>query len=83
MAPDRNGVPHLEGYLYNVGAFAVERARLLVSARDRSGAVVGQRLFWLAGNIPPGTRTYFDMPAVPADQYQVTVWDYNFSPRGP
>jgi hypothetical protein len=66
-----------------VGAFPVEQMRLLVSARDGSGALLGQRLFWLAGNMPPGTRSYFGLPAPPAAQYQVTVWDYNFSPRGP
>jgi len=83
VAPGRYGVPRLECYLNSVGAFPIERARLLVSALDGSGAIVGQRLFWLAGNLPPGTRTYFDLPAPPAQQYRVTVWDYNFSPRGP
>ncbi|HTO10834.1 MAG TPA: hypothetical protein VMQ51_04625 [Candidatus Binatia bacterium] len=82
VGADRTGAPLVEGYVYNVSMYPVERARLLISACDRSGAVVGQRLFWLAGSLPTGARTYFDLPAPPADHYQVTLWDFNIVPRG-
>ena len=82
VTPGRDGAPRIEGYVYNVSMYPVERARLLVNAFDGSGALMGQRLFWLPGELPTGTRTYFDFSAPPADHYGITIWDFNIAPRG-
>jgi len=81
--PGPDASPRIEGYVYNLTSYPVERARVLVDAFDPSGAVVGQRLFWLVGTLPTGGSLYFDLPAPAADRYQVTLWDFNVAPRGP
>ena len=68
----------LEGHVENVaGGWGANNVRLLAQSLDSSGTLVGQRLEWLGGSLPPGSRTYFKIRRVPvADQYRVTVWSY-------
>ena len=68
----------LEGHVENVaGGWGANNVRLLAQSLDSSGTLVGQRLEWLGGSLPPGSRTYFMIRRVAAaDQYRVTVWSY-------
>ena len=53
--------------------------QILAQALDGSGAVVGQRLEWVPGVLPPGGSLYFTVDALPpADAYRVSVWHWEF-----
>jgi hypothetical protein len=46
VEPDRDGTRQLDGYVYNrYGVYAAD-VRLLVEARDASGAVLSRRIVW-------------------------------------
>lgn len=80
VVPDRDGSrQRLRGYVENTYGEAAGRVQLLAQALDASGAVVEQRIEWLAGGVVPGFgRTYFEIRNMPkADNYRVTVWAYD------
>ena len=67
----------LSGYVENVYGEAAGRVQLLGQALDASGALVGQKIWWLNATVPGFGRTYFEIPGLPnADHYRVTVWAY-------
>ena len=67
----------LRGYVENTYGEAASRVQLLAQAIDTSGALVGQKLWWVSGVVPGFGRTYFEIPDMPkAETYRVTVWAY-------
>ncbi len=76
---DRSGQPTVQGYLQNASPYTLDRIQLLVDALDNTGAVVGQKAFWLLGSpLAPFSRRYFEA-IVPqeAPQYRVQVYSYD------
>jgi len=76
--PERaNELRRLRGYVENTYGEAAGHVQLLGQALDGSGAVVGQKIWWLSGVVPGFGRVYFEIPNMPqADHYRVTVWTY-------
>ena len=76
--PEKSGdLRRLRGYVENTYGEAASRVQLLAQAIDTSGALVGQKLWWVAGVVPGFGRTYFEIPDMPnAETYRVTVWSY-------
>ena len=67
----------LRGYVENTYGEAAGKVQLLGQALDGSGALVGQKIWWLSGVVPGFGRVYFEIPNMPkADHYRVTVWAY-------
>jgi predicted small lipoprotein YifL len=67
----------IEGYVYNqYGRPAT--VRLLAQALDTQNNVIAQKIAWVPGGVPQLSRGYFKIAGLPAaDQYRVTVWDFN------
>ena len=67
----------IEGYVYNkYGRPAT--VRLLAQALDGESNVIAQKISWVPGGVPQLSRGYFKIDGLPpADQYRVTVWDFN------
>jgi hypothetical protein len=78
VTPERGkDLRRLRGYVENTYGEAAGHVQLLGQALDASGAVVGQKLWWLSGVVPGYGRIYFEIPNMPpADHYRVTVWTY-------
>ena len=76
--PERGSdLRRLRGYVENTYGEPAARVQLLGQALDTSGAVVGQKIWWLSGTISGFGRVYFEIPNMPpAEQYRVTVWAY-------
>ena len=72
---DRRGRPVVSGYIYNqrAGSYATS-VRLLVEALDASGQVVGSTTAYVLGEVPPSSRSFFEVKS-PAEgaSYRVTV----------
>lgn len=80
LEPAMAGWHKIDGYIYsNSKAFPAQNMQILAQALDASGAVVGQRLEWVPGVLPPGGWVYFTVgPLPPADAYRVSVWHWEF-----
>jgi hypothetical protein len=75
---ERRGRPHLSGYVVSHYGAPASRMQLLVEGLDSSGAVIGQRVEWLAGELPPFSRQYFEVPVPgPASTYRVRVFAFD------
>jgi hypothetical protein len=76
---ERRGQPHVDGYVVSHYGARAWRVQLLVESLDASGQVVAQRVEWLGGDVPPFSRTYFDVPAPErASAYRVSVFAFDF-----
>src|SRR5262245_24942115 len=75
QAEARGGKPVVSGHIMNDSGYPMTRVQLLVEALDDRGAVVRQKVDWLAGSgLEPGARAYFEVPAPgPASSYRVRV----------
>ena len=79
VEPEQGGARRLRGYVSSQHGEHAARVRLLAQALDPTGAVVGQRIWWVPGGVGGFGRGYFEVPHLPpADHYRVTVWDYTF-----
>jgi hypothetical protein len=81
---DRRGRPVVSGYVYNrrAGVYAIA-VRLRVEALDGSGAVVGSSTGYVMGDVPPSSRSYFEVRApVKAPSYRVTVDSFDWRGYG-
>jgi hypothetical protein len=79
IEPRPDGGVLLQGSITSSHGARAEPMRLLAQALDTAGAVVGQRIFWVAGGVGGFQRAYFVFPDLPAaDRYRVSVWDYSF-----
>jgi hypothetical protein len=77
--PEPGGARRISGYVYNQHGESATMVRLLAQALDPSGAVIGQRIAWVPGNVVGFGRAFFEVPHLPpADHYRVTIWDYTF-----
>jgi hypothetical protein len=75
----REGQRRISGYVHNGYGEPARGVQLLTQAFDRSGQMVHQRLDWVHGIVPPLSRSYFVVAGLPpADEYRVTVWDFDF-----
>lgn len=83
-AEDRRGRPLVSGYVYNqrAGAYATS-VRLLVEALDASGQVVGSTSGFVLGDVPPSSRSYFEIRApAKAASYRVTIQSFSWRTYG-
>lgn|SRR5581483_3009454 len=77
VSPEKDGLRRLSGWVENTYGEPAGRIQLLGQALDASGALVGQRLWWMPVAIPGFGRAYYEIPNMPvADNYRVTVWAY-------
>lgn len=80
---DRRGRPVVSGYVHNrrAGVYAVG-VRLVVEAVD-DGRVVGSTTGYVAGDVPPSTRSYFEVRApAKAASYRVTIGSFEWRGYG-
>src|SRR5262249_2278821 len=76
---ERQGRPYLSGYVTNQYGAGAGRVQLLIDALAGSNRVVAQRVEWLAGDVAPFSRRYFEVPAPqPASSYRVSVFAFDF-----
>jgi len=76
---ERQGRPFLSGYVTSQYGAGAGRVQLLIDALDGSNRVVAQRVEWLAGDVAPFSRRYFEVPAPqPASTYRVSVFAFDF-----
>jgi hypothetical protein len=83
-AEDRRGRPLVSGYVYNQrpGSYATSM-RLLVEALDASGQVVGSTSGFVLGDVPPSSRSYFEIRApAKAASYRVTIQSFSWRTYG-
>jgi hypothetical protein len=53
--------------------------QILAQGLDASGNIVGQKLAWVPGSVPPFNRAFFTVPGLPpAERYRVSVWAFDF-----
>jgi hypothetical protein len=81
---DRRGRSVVSGYVYNrrAGTYAIA-VRLRVEALDGSGGVVGSSTGYVMGDVPPSSRSYFEIRApVKAPSYRVTVDSFDWRGYG-
>src|SRR4030095_2078505 len=70
----RNGMPEIEGYIYNDYGRAANIVRMIVETRDESGQVVGRAYGYVFGIVPVFSRTPFNVPLQTAgSSYRLTV----------
>jgi len=81
---DRRGRPVMSGYVYNrrAGVYAVG-VRLRVEALDDAGRVIGSTTGYVMGDVPPSTRSYFEIKApAKAASYRVTIDSFEWRGYG-
>lgn len=70
----RDGRPTVTGYIYNDFAFWATAIQLLVEEMDNAGRPVRETIGYVDDDVPPGLRTYFEVPLPKAGvTYRVTV----------
>ena len=74
--------PVLSGYVYNVAGFTADHVRLAVESLDGAGQVTGMSIAYVPGTVPPGNRSYFEVPVRGAGPYRVRVLSYEPVGRG-
>ena len=73
------GGREIDGYLYNTYGSAAVNVRVLAQAIDGTGNVVGQKIEWVPGGVPPLSRGYFRVAGLPAaNAYRVSVWTFDW-----
>lgn len=78
-AADRNGRPGVRGSILNDFGFPAQKIRLLVESLDAAGGVTAQTIGYVAGQITPGTRSYFEVPVpAPAATYRVAMFQWEW-----
>jgi hypothetical protein len=74
VEPSKGGRLRLSGYVYNTWDKWATDVRLSAEALDDGGQVVGSTAVAVYGKVPPGNRSYFDVPLTTAGaRYRVTV----------
>lgn len=73
----------IDGYINNTYGTPAGNVQVLAQAVDASGAIVGQKLAWVPGVVPPKNRSYFRVAGLPpADAYRVSVWAFDWLETG-
>jgi hypothetical protein len=71
------GHPVVEGWVTNVSPYIMRDVKILVDTLDASGAIAAQRVAYVPGEMPGGSRLFFQVPAAPAPAYRVQVFSYD------
>ncbi len=72
------GGSEIDGYVYNAHGSPMANVQVLAQGLDRTGNVVGQKVAWVSGVVPPLNRSYFRVAGLPpADVYRVSVWAFD------
>lgn len=71
------GRPVVEGYVTNVSPYVMRDVKILVDTLDASGAIAAQRVAYVPGEMPGGSRLFFQVPATPGPAYRVQVFSYD------
>ena len=66
----------LRGYVYNLTSRYAARMRLRVEGVDASGNIVATQRMWVP-DVPPNTRTFFEVKVGDAPAYRITIESYN------
>ncbi len=74
------GGRRITGYVYsNSKGFPARNMQVLTQAIDASGSVIGQRIDWVTGVLPPNNWLFFTVGALPpAEVYRLSVWHFEF-----
>ncbi len=67
------GQSAIEGYLVNTGGWWYKTVRLDIESLDANGAVVSRTTVSVAGNVPPGGRSYFTARLPAGATYRVSI----------
>ena len=70
----RRGRTEVEGYVVNRSPYRIDRVRVLVDSLDDTNRVVDQKVGWVPGELPGGSRLYFSVAVPSAAQYRVQVF---------
>jgi len=78
QAGERRGRPVVSGHVVNTYGVTAQNVRLLVERLDTAGQVTATTVGYVAGDVPPGSRVYFEVPVERAPAYRVVVlsWDW-------
>lgn len=70
--------PGVDGYVYNDSRWRVGNVRVLAQVVDGSGRVVRESFAVVFGNVVPGGRTFFVLPALAeGENYQLAVTSFD------
>ncbi|MGH7278130.1 MAG: hypothetical protein ACREJG_05530 [Candidatus Rokuibacteriota bacterium] len=74
---DTGGSRRVSGYVYNTYGTPAGEVQVLVEALDGGQRVVARRYEWVAGDVPPMSRSYFEARRLPsAEAYRVVVHSF-------
>jgi hypothetical protein len=79
QAGEQRGRPVVSGHVVNTYGFAAQQVRVLVESLDAAGQVTATTVGYVSGDVPPGSRVYFEVPverAAPAYRVVVLSWDW-------
>lgn len=79
QAGERRGRPVVSGYVVNTYGVTAQNVRLLVERLDTAGQVTATTIGYVGGDVPSGSRVYFEVPverAAPAYRVVVLSWDW-------
>jgi hypothetical protein len=67
------------GYIYNTYGAPATNVQVLAQSLDAGGNVIGQKLVWVQGGVPPLSRSYFRVAGLPpANAHRVSVWAFDW-----
>lgn len=72
----------VSGYVYNTTGMTADRVRLGVDTLDGAGQVTATTIGDVLGTVPPGNRTYFEVPVKNPGPYRVRVLSFDPIGRG-
>jgi hypothetical protein len=76
--PKGNGT-EIGGYVYNDYGSPATNVQILAQGLDAQGNLVGQKLEWVPGGVPPKDRSFFRVAGLPpAQHYRVAVWAFDW-----
>lgn len=77
-AQEGRGGRDLEGYVYNRYGSPMTNVQVLGQAVDAAGNVLGQKVVWVHGVVPPLDRSYFRVAGLPpAPHYRASIWAFD------
>lgn len=75
----RRGTPIVSGYVTNNTGTAATDVRLRIEVLDANGQPIGETVYRLFGELPPGDRSYFEAPIRTAGaSYRLNVVSFTF-----
>lgn len=75
---EAGGTRRLRGYVHNNHGQEADEMSVLTQSFDSTGRIIDQRITY-SGNVPPMSRTYFEVRNLPAaHEYRVSIWTFSF-----